>query len=217
VYTRSENIFPFQPILLRNMADYNWFILPNRPDVLPCRDTEWSDVFDKVYSLLEEGSGGCVCKYLHVFHSASTPFPLISILTVFFSLFAYRHLRCSRHRQNRDCACSGQGTEENGRGECQFFFFSSRSMYPAHLRPFLQETSPFTYVEINGLKIPEPSTAYSLLWEAVSGHDTKKEGHMRVSAKESLRNLVEWFKERSRGRGMGSEHAWLVVSRPRLY
>jgi hypothetical protein len=122
VYTRSENILPFQPILLRNMADYNWFILPNRPDVLPCRDTEWSDVFDKVYSLLEEGSGGCVCKYLHVFHSASTPFPLISILTVFFSLFAYRHLRCSRHRQNRDCACGGKGTEEDGRGECQSFF-----------------------------------------------------------------------------------------------
>jgi origin recognition complex subunit 1 len=85
------------------------------------------------------------------------------------------------------------------------------SCVPLIHSPFSQETSPFTYVEINGLKIPEPSAAYSLLWEAVSGHDAKKDGHMRVSAKESLRNLVEWFNERSRGRGMGSEHAWSVV------
>ena|ERR1700722_5605630 len=39
-----------------------------------------------------------------------------------------------------------------------------------------QETNPFTYVEINGLKISEPSSAYAVLWEAISGHDTTTEG-----------------------------------------
>jgi origin recognition complex subunit 1 len=37
-------------------------------------------------------------------------------------------------------------------------------------------TTPFTYVEINGLKLPEPTAAYASLWEAVSGHDIAKEG-----------------------------------------
>jgi Cdc6-like AAA superfamily ATPase len=45
----------------------------------------------------------------------------------------------------------------------------------------VQETNPFTYVEINGLKIPEPSAAYALLWEAVSGHDSAVDGeHLRL-------------------------------------
>jgi origin recognition complex subunit 1 len=44
------------------------------------------------------------------------------------------------------------------------------------LMSHFQETNPFTYVEINGLKIPEPSAAYALLWEAVSGHDSAAEG-----------------------------------------
>jgi origin recognition complex subunit 1 len=39
----------------------------------------------------------------------------------------------------------------------------------------------FTYVEINGLRIPKPSAAYGLLWEAISGHDMTTDGHLRVS------------------------------------
>ena len=71
-----------------------------------------------------------------------------------------------------------------------------------------QETNPFTYVEINGLKVPEPAAAYSLLWEAVSGHDVAKDGHLRVGAKESLRELTRHFGGGG-GRGRGpSGHAW---------
>ena len=33
-------------------------------------------------------------------------------------------------------------------------------------------------VEINELRIPEPSAAYGLLWEAISGHDSATDGHL---------------------------------------
>ncbi|KAJ6581316.1 P-loop containing nucleoside triphosphate hydrolase protein [Mycena capillaripes] len=71
------------------------------------------------------------------------------------------------------------------------------------------ETNPFSYVEINGLRIPEPTAAYSLLWEAVSGHDVAKEGHMRIGAKESLKLLTAYFSGGG-GRGPGG-HACVVL------
>ncbi|KAK0205055.1 P-loop containing nucleoside triphosphate hydrolase protein [Desarmillaria ectypa] len=55
------------------------------------------------------------------------------------------------------------------------------------------ETNPFTYVEINGLRIAEPNAAYNVLWEGVSGHDVKKDGHLQISAKESLKALTNYF------------------------
>ncbi|KAG8947090.1 Origin recognition complex, subunit 1 [Tulasnella sp. 419] len=55
------------------------------------------------------------------------------------------------------------------------------------------ETNPFTYVEINGLRLPEPSAAYAVLWEAVSGHDASKEGHLKISPKEALKRLDRYF------------------------
>lgn len=69
------------------------------------------------------------------------------------------------------------------------------------------EANPFTFVEINGLRIPEPSAAYGLLWEAVSGHDASKEGHLKISAKEALKNLGRYFAAGAGPRG----HAWYVV------
>jgi origin recognition complex subunit 1 len=84
--------------------------------------------------------------------------------------------------------------------------------------PRTQETNPFTYVEINGLKIPDPTAAYSLLWEAVSGHDVSGEGHLKISAKESLKCLSRHFSAAgtdgasrargTRGRGGPGGHAW---------
>ncbi|KAK7033124.1 origin recognition complex subunit 1 [Favolaschia claudopus] len=71
------------------------------------------------------------------------------------------------------------------------------------------EMNPFTYVEINGLRIPEPTAAYSLLWEAVSGHDVAKEGHLRIAAKESLKALTAHFSGGG-GRGPGG-HACVVL------
>ena len=73
----------------------------------------------------------------------------------------------------------------------------------------LQEANPFAYVEINGLKIPEPTAAYGLLWEAVCGHDAAKDGHMKISAKEALRNLSKHFSNASREQvGPTGSHAW---------
>ncbi|KAJ7475094.1 P-loop containing nucleoside triphosphate hydrolase protein [Mycena galericulata] len=71
------------------------------------------------------------------------------------------------------------------------------------------ETNPFTYVEINGLRIPEPTAAYSLLWEGVSGHDIAKEGHLRIGAKESLKALTTHFSGGG-ARGPGG-HACVVL------
>ncbi|KAF7303122.1 Origin recognition complex subunit 1 [Mycena kentingensis (nom. inval.)] len=71
------------------------------------------------------------------------------------------------------------------------------------------ETNPFTYVEINGLRIPEPTAAYSLLWEMVSGHDVAKNGHLRMGAKESLKALTAHF---SGGQSRGpAGHACVVL------
>ncbi|KAL4262528.1 ORC1 family protein [Pleurotus pulmonarius] len=70
------------------------------------------------------------------------------------------------------------------------------------------ETNPFTYVEINGLRLSEPAAAYSLLWEAVSGHDVEAEGHLHISAKESLRCLTKHFASGARGPG---QHACVVL------
>ncbi|KAJ7786638.1 P-loop containing nucleoside triphosphate hydrolase protein [Mycena metata] len=69
------------------------------------------------------------------------------------------------------------------------------------------ETNPFTYVEINGLRIPEPTAAYSLLWEAVSGEDVAKEGKT-ISAKESLKLLTKHFSGGNRG---PAGHACVVL------
>ncbi|OCH85430.1 P-loop containing nucleoside triphosphate hydrolase protein [Obba rivulosa] len=71
------------------------------------------------------------------------------------------------------------------------------------------EANPFAYVEINGLRIPEPSAAYGLLWEAVCGHDTAKEGHMKISSKEALKLLSGHFSNGARA-GPGA-HACVVL------
>lgn len=74
----------------------------------------------------------------------------------------------------------------------------------------MQETIPFTYVEINGLRIPEPSAAYNLLWETISGHDVSNDGHLKVSSREALKRLSNHFSAGVRA-GPGG-HAWLVVN-----
>lgn len=56
----------------------------------------------------------------------------------------------------------------------------------------MQELPPFSYVEINGLKIPSPQHAYTVLWEAISGS-------AGVSAKTALRGLEAHFGRRTGG------------------
>lgn len=70
----------------------------------------------------------------------------------------------------------------------------------------IQEANPFTYVEINGLRVPEPSAAYGVLWEAVAGHDVAKDGHLKISSKEALKQLTKYFSAGVRA-GPGG-HAW---------
>ena len=71
-----------------------------------------------------------------------------------------------------------------------------------------QEASPFTYVEINGLKIPSPHAAYNLLWETISGHDIAADRHLTISWKEALKRLTKHF---SGGASAGpGGHAWWV-------
>ncbi|KAF8444819.1 P-loop containing nucleoside triphosphate hydrolase protein [Boletus edulis BED1] len=71
------------------------------------------------------------------------------------------------------------------------------------------ETTPFTYVEINGLRIPEPAAAYNLLWETISGHDVSTEGHLKTSSKEALKRLSNHFSAGVRA-GPGG-HACVVL------
>ena len=56
-----------------------------------------------------------------------------------------------------------------------------------------QATNSFTYVEINGLRLPEPAAAYNILWEAVSDHDVTSNGHLKISSKEALKQLSKRF------------------------
>jgi origin recognition complex subunit 1 len=56
--------------------------------------------------------------------------------------------------------------------------------------------------------IPEPSAAYGLLWEAVSGHDVASEGHLKISAKEASKRLTRHFS--AGGRSGPGGHAWSV-------
>ncbi|KAI9571168.1 P-loop containing nucleoside triphosphate hydrolase protein [Boletus coccyginus] len=71
------------------------------------------------------------------------------------------------------------------------------------------ETIPFTYIEINGLRIPEPAAAYNLLWETISGHDISTGGHLKVSSKEALKRLSNHFSAGVRA-GPGG-HACVVL------
>ncbi|KAJ2973019.1 hypothetical protein NUW54_g12146 [Trametes sanguinea] len=72
------------------------------------------------------------------------------------------------------------------------------------------EANPFAFVEINGLKIPEPAAAYGLLWEAVSGHDAARDGHMKIGSKEALRLLSNHFSGATRV-GPAGGHACVVL------
>lgn len=59
-----------------------------------------------------------------------------------------------------------------------------------------QDILPFSYVEINGLKVPTPQHAYTVLWEAISGQKVS-------NSKAALRGLEEHFSEKGRLSGVG--------------
>ncbi|KAJ7286127.1 hypothetical protein C8J57DRAFT_1286799 [Mycena rebaudengoi] len=84
----------------------------------------------------------------------------------------------------------------------------------AHLgRPRTGKTATVHAVvrELKRMAESNPTAAYTLLWEAVSGHDATTEGSLRMSAKESLKALTTHFSGGGgRGRGPGG-HACVVL------
>jgi len=50
---------------------------------------------------------------------------------------------------------------------------------------------PFTFVEINGMKISEPNTAFCHLWNALNTSDKSKPA--KISPKAALSALEGWF------------------------
>lgn len=164
-----------------------------RPNELPCRKEEYARVLRSVLELVEEGSGGCVC--------GSKFAPLSK-----FQHFDY-HLDIS--------GVPGTGKTATVHAVVR----ELKRMAESNVRSFLvspfsrltnvdhsQEANPFTYVEINGLKIPSPHDAYNLLWETISGHDVAADGHLTISWKEALKRLTKHF---GGGASAGpGGHAW---------
>ncbi|KAK4689006.1 origin recognition complex subunit 1, partial [Tremellales sp. Uapishka_1] len=67
------------------------------------------------------------------------------------------------------------------------------------------ELPPFSYVEINGLKIPSPQHAYVVLWEAISGAKN-------CSSKTALRGLEAHFGRKTGGGARGPRgHTFVVL------
>ncbi|KAK4048492.1 Origin recognition complex, subunit 1 [Microbotryomycetes sp. JL221] len=58
----------------------------------------------------------------------------------------------------------------------------------------------FEFVEINGMKISEPQTAYSILWEAVSSNRGSGTMSRKVTSKQALTSLETWFQTPSPNR-----------------
>ena len=164
----------------------------SRPDTLPCREEEFSKVLRCIGELLEEGSGGCVCKSI-IIHSS------LGVGSV--KLYVFQIFRESREL-GRLQQCIPSSKSSNKWLKIMYLTTSFRSFTPHFIN---QEINPFSYVEINGLKIAEPAAAYNLLWEGVSGHDAEKDGHLHIGAKESLKALTRYFSGGNRG---PEGHAW---------
>jgi origin recognition complex subunit 1 len=71
-----------------------------RPDALPCREEEYGRVLRSTEELIEEGSGGCVCKSDFV----STDIPDC----------CQRYFRCPWYREDGNSACCRARTQEDG-------------------------------------------------------------------------------------------------------
>ncbi|THG96659.1 hypothetical protein EW026_g5214 [Hermanssonia centrifuga] len=155
----------------------------SRPEALACRDEEYQKVVRAVGELLEDGSGGCV--YISGVPGTGKTATVHAVV---------RELK--------------RMAEQNVSEILPPPSLLSKEKKPSNGDQ--QESNPFTYVEINGLRIPEPSAAYSLLWEAVSGHDVQREGHLKMGAKEALKRLERYFGSGGGEAGPGG-HACVVL------
>lgn len=74
-----------------------------RPGALPCRETEYGRVLRAVEELLEEGSGGCICK-----------FDVWRIWGVWADVLLGRYFGCPRDGEDCDRACCCERAEAHG-------------------------------------------------------------------------------------------------------
>lgn len=66
---RQDQAYNYLDLHVDNLPEDPWLRVlqvlhvGSRPDVLPCRDGEFNQILGSVEALLEEGSGGCICKH----------------------------------------------------------------------------------------------------------------------------------------------------------
>ena len=80
-----------------------------RPDALPCREEEFEKVLRCIGELLEEESGGCVCKFPSLTHVGLD----------YISTRILRYLWRSWNRENGDRPRRRAAVEEDGRVRCR--------------------------------------------------------------------------------------------------
>ena len=135
------------------------------PESLPCREEEYADVLVKIEGVIEGGGGGCICQSRPVSRATRAPADPHSFFTDISGQpgtgkTATVHAVVRELKQKaRDMVRTRRPAIQNPKGA------PADAAEPSGL----QELPPFEYVEINGLKIPDPGHAYVVLWEALAG------------------------------------------------
>ena len=75
----------------------------SRPDSLPCREEEFNKVLRCISELLEEGSGGCVCKFIFIYLQWDQ-----------LEYASFRYLRSPRNWEDCDSAYCRKRAQKNG-------------------------------------------------------------------------------------------------------
>lgn len=153
------------------------------PDSLPCREEEFVDVLSRVEEGVEGGGGGCLCRStLHTCAGERGVLKLGQISLVYLV----------QARQRLFTPSSRSSNEKQKMGSVNISPISSPRAEAGQGTDDVQELAPFSYVEINGLKIPSPQHAYTVLWEAISGVKG-------CSSKTALRGLEGHFGRKTAG------------------
>jgi origin recognition complex subunit 1 len=75
----------------------------SRPDSLPCREEEFNKVLRCIGELLEEGSGGCICKSTIIYSSVGS-----------IRSYVFRYFRSPGNWEDCDCAYCRKRAQTNG-------------------------------------------------------------------------------------------------------
>jgi origin recognition complex subunit 1 len=152
------------------------------PESLPCREDEFVDVLSRVEDGVESGGGGCLCKWLVIEACCREARLHLAGALVAGSSLARGSLRSLLTTDIAGVPGTGKTATVHA------------VVKELKRRAEDGEIAPFSYVEINGLKIPSPAHAYSVLWEEISGQ-------RGTSAKTALRGLEAHFGRKSGVRG----------------